>query len=100
MRDEQAHRRSLSLLRFERGQAAGLLEQDLTVMGLLCLISLAGVALAFRPLKTALFDMAFAGSVGLPTRLLELAMTAMLVIAIVIGVRKARARAPSSAARS
>ncbi|MCB0858003.1 MAG: metal ABC transporter permease [Solirubrobacterales bacterium] len=69
------------------GQAAGLLEQDLTVMGLLCLISLAGVALAFRPLKTALFDMAFAGSVGLPTRLLELAMTAMLVIAIVIGVR-------------
>lgn len=69
------------------GQAAGLLEQDLTVMGLLCLGSLVGVALAFRPLKTTLFDVSFAGSVGLPVRLLELAMTAMLVIAIVIGVR-------------
>lgn len=69
------------------GQAAGLLDQDLVVMGLLCLVSLAGVALAFRPLKTALFDISFAGSVGLPVRLLEFSMTAMLVIAIVIGVR-------------
>lgn len=69
------------------GQAAGLLESDLLVMGLLCLVSLAGVALAFRPLKTALFDLSFAGSVGLPVRLLEFAMTAMLVVAVVIGVR-------------
>lgn len=69
------------------GQAAGLLESDLVGMGLLCLVSVAGVAAAFRPLKTTLFDLSFAGSVGLPVRLLELAMTAMLVIAIVIGVR-------------
>ncbi len=69
------------------GQAAGLLESDLTVMGILCLASLGFVALFFRPLKAALFDLAFAGSVGLPVRLIELSMTAMLVIAIVIGVR-------------
>ena len=69
------------------GQAAGLLEQDLVAMGLLCLASLLFVAAAFRPLKAALFDLEFAGSVGLPVRLLELAMTAMLVVAIVIGVR-------------
>jgi len=69
------------------GQAAGLLEQDLFVMGLLCLASLLFVAVAFRPLKAALFDLEFAGSIGLPVRLLELAMTAMLVVAIVIGVR-------------
>lgn len=69
------------------GQAAGLLESDLTVMGILCLVSLGFVALAFRPLKAALFDLSFAGSVGLPVRLIELSMTAMLVIAIVIGVR-------------
>jgi len=69
------------------GQAAGLLVSDLTVMGILCVVSLGLVALAFRPLKTALFDLSFAGSIGLPVRLLELAMTAMLVIAIVIGVR-------------
>jgi manganese/zinc/iron transport system permease protein len=69
------------------GQAAGLLVSDLTVMGILCVVSLGLVALSFRPLKTALFDLSFAGSIGLPVRLLELAMTAMLVIAIVIGVR-------------
>jgi len=69
------------------GQAAGLLVSDLMVMGILCVVSLGIVALAFRPLKTALFDLSFAGSIGLPVRLLELAMTAMLVIAIVIGVR-------------
>lgn len=69
------------------GQAAGLLVSDLTVMAILCVVSLGLVAVAFRPLKTGLFDLSFAGSVGLPVRLLELAMTAMLVIAIVIGVR-------------
>ncbi len=69
------------------GQAAGLLEQDLVAMGLLCLVSLLFVAAAFRPLKAALFDLEFAGSIGLPVKLLELAMTAMLVVAIVIGVR-------------
>lgn len=69
------------------GQAAGLLESDLLVMGLLCAASLAFVAIAFRPLKAALFDMTFSGSIGLPVRLIELSMTAMLVIAIVIGVR-------------
>ncbi len=69
------------------GQAAGLLEGDLEIMGALCLASLALVAIFFRPLKAGLFDMSFAGSMGLPVRLLELAMTAMLVIAIVIGVR-------------
>lgn len=69
------------------GQAAGLLESDLLIMGLLCAASLAFVAIAFRPLKAALFDMTFSGSIGLPVRLIELSMTAMLVIAIVIGVR-------------
>jgi manganese/zinc/iron transport system permease protein len=69
------------------GQAAGLLEQDLVVMGALCGVSLAFVALAFRPLKSALFDLDFSGSIGLPVKALEFAMTAMLVVAIVIGVR-------------
>jgi manganese/zinc/iron transport system permease protein len=69
------------------GQAAGLLVSDLTVMGLLCAVSLGMVTIAFRPLKTALFDLSFAGSIGLPVKVLELAMTAMLVVAIVIGVR-------------
>jgi manganese/zinc/iron transport system permease protein len=69
------------------GQAAGLLERDVTVMGGLALVALTLVAIGFRALKTTLFDPAFAGAVGLPVRALEIAMTALLVIAIVIGLR-------------
>ncbi len=69
------------------GQAAGLLERDLVVMAALGGTSIALVALAWKPLKTTLFDPAFAGSAGLPVRLLELAMTALLVVAVVVGIR-------------
>jgi manganese/zinc/iron transport system permease protein len=69
------------------GQAAGLLEGDLVVMSALCAVSLAVVAIAFRPLKASLFDLSFAGSLGLPVRLFELLMTGLLVVAIVIGIR-------------
>jgi len=69
------------------GQAAGLLERDLTIMGALAAASLAGVALGFRALKTTLFDPGFAGSIGLPVRALEVAMTALLVVAVVVGLR-------------
>jgi manganese/zinc/iron transport system permease protein len=69
------------------GQAAGLLERDLVVMAALCAASLALITVGWRPLKTTLFDPAFAGSVGLPVRTLEVAMTALLVIAVVVGIR-------------
>jgi len=69
------------------GQAAGLLERDLTVMAVLAVGSLSLVALGFRALKTTLFDPGFAGSVGLPVRALEIAMTALLVVAVITGLR-------------
>jgi manganese/zinc/iron transport system permease protein len=69
------------------GQAAGLLERDLDVMAILAVVSLAAVAVGFRALKTTLFDPAFAGAIGLPVRALEVAMTLLLVVAVVIGLR-------------
>lgn len=69
------------------GQAAGLLEGDVMVMAGLTAAALACVTLAFRPLKVAVFDREFAASVGLRVRVLELATTALLVVAIVIGLR-------------
>ena len=69
------------------GQAAGLLEHDLLVMGALALSSLTAVCLAFRALKVTLFDPDFAAAAGLPTRVLEVAMTASIVVAVVVGVR-------------
>jgi manganese/zinc/iron transport system permease protein len=75
------------LERYLFGQAAGLAERDVVVTGVLGLAAVVAVALAFRPLKATLFDPAYAAAVGLPVRLLELAMTAMLVVAVVVGVR-------------
>jgi manganese/zinc/iron transport system permease protein len=75
------------LERYLFGQAAGLLERDLVVMAILAASSLALVAVGFRVLKTTLFDPAFAGAVGLPVRLVEVLMTALLVVAVVIGLR-------------
>lgn len=69
------------------GQAAGLVERDLVIMGMLALVSLGLVGVAFRALKTTLFDPGFAASVGLPVRALEVAMTVLVVVAVVIGIR-------------
>ena len=69
------------------GQAAGLVERDLEVMGVLALISLGLVGVGFRALKTTLFDPGFAASVGLPVRTLEVAMTVLVVVAVIIGIR-------------
>jgi manganese/zinc/iron transport system permease protein len=92
--------------RYLFGQAAGLAERDVVVTGILGLGAVAIVAVAFRPLKATLFDSAFAAAAGLPVRLLELAMTALLVVAVVVGVRMVGAIlmvamlvAPATAAR-
>lgn len=73
--------------RYLFGQAAGLQERDVLVMAGLGAVGIATIALLYRPIKTALFDRDFAGSVGLHTRLLDVLVTALLVIAIVVGVR-------------
>ncbi|HEY8584270.1 MAG TPA: iron chelate uptake ABC transporter family permease subunit, partial [Capillimicrobium sp.] len=75
------------LERYLFGQAAGLSEHDVAVTGAIGLVGLAIVALGFRALKTTLFDPAYAAAAGLPVRLLDLGMTALLVLAVVVGVR-------------
>jgi manganese/zinc/iron transport system permease protein len=69
------------------GQAAGLLESDVVVMAVLGGAGLLVVGLLRRALTTTLFDPSYAGSIGLPVRALEVLMTALLVVAVVIGVR-------------
>ena len=69
------------------GQAAGLLERDVAVMAGLAAVALLVVGVLRRALTTTLFDPAYAGAIGLPVRALETLMTALLVVAVVIGVR-------------
>ncbi len=73
--------------RYLFGQAAGLQERDVIAMLAMGAVGIAVIALLYRPMKTALFDRDFAGSVGLHTRALDVLITALLVIAIVVGVR-------------
>uniref|UniRef100_UPI0015F07554 metal ABC transporter permease n=1 Tax=Pseudonocardia pini TaxID=2758030 RepID=UPI0015F07554 len=69
------------------GQAAGLLERDVAVMGAIGLVGLVAVAVLRRVLAATLFDRAYAAAIGLSTRLVEVAVTLFLVAAVVIGVR-------------
>ena len=69
------------------GQAAGMVEGDVALMTWLAAAAALLLALGYRALKTAIFDREFAGSLGLPVRLLDVGVTALLVVAVVIGLQ-------------
>ena len=69
------------------GQAAGMVERDVEQMTLMAAAAALLLAIGYRALKTAVFDRDFAASLGLPVRLLDVAVTALLVVAVVIGLR-------------
>ncbi|MDN5698580.1 MAG: metal ABC transporter permease [Rubrobacter sp.] len=73
--------------RFIFGQAATLVAGDVRAMGLLGGASLIIVALLFKEFKLLSFDPAFAASVGYPVGRLNLLLTALIVVAIVIGIQ-------------
>lgn len=92
--------------RFLFGQAAALVGSDLVTMAVLGALVLAALALGWKEFKLLSFDPAFAGSLGLPLRGLEVALTTLLVLAIVIGLQtvgvvlmSAMIVAPATAAR-
>jgi manganese/zinc/iron transport system permease protein len=92
--------------RFLFGQAASLLERDLYVMGALAALALAATAILWKEFKLLTFDSEFGGSLGFPIRLLDVALTGLLVVAIVVGLQtvgvvlmSAMVVAPAAAAR-
>jgi len=92
--------------RFLFGQAATLVGDDLVTMSLLGLLVLTVLALLWKEFKLLSFDPAFAGSLGLPVRALDVTLTSLLVLAIVIGLQtvgvvlmSAMIVAPAAAAR-
>lgn len=94
------------LNRFLFGQAAAIVERDVITMGILGLLTLGLMVLFWKELKIVSFDPAYAASLGLPVRWLEVMLTTLLVIAIVIGLQavgvilmSAMVVAPAAAAR-
>jgi manganese/zinc/iron transport system permease protein len=92
--------------KFLFGQAATLVERDVVTMAILGAIALAAVAALWKEFKLFSFDPEFAASLGYPTRLLDILLTSLIVIAIVIGLQtvgvvlmSAMIVAPAAAAR-
>ncbi len=88
------------------GQAAATLRQDLYPMAVITLFSLVMVAVLWKPFKLMSFDPSFAAVSGLPVRVLEMVLTAMIALAVVVGLQMvgvvlmtAMVIAPGAAAR-
>lgn len=69
------------------GQAAATLRSDLWIMGTVTLVALALVACCWKQFKLVTFDPEFAGASGLPVALLEGVLTAMIALAVVVGLQ-------------
>lgn len=69
------------------GQAATMLKQDVLTIGILGGIALIIVFILWKELKLLIFDDGFAASIGFPTRVLDILLTSLLVIAIVLGLQ-------------
>ena len=69
------------------GQAASLVEQDVHTMGAIGGVALLILGLFWKEFKLTSFDAGFAQSLHLPVRWLDLALTTLLVVAIVIGLQ-------------
>ncbi|MEW6443526.1 MAG: iron chelate uptake ABC transporter family permease subunit [bacterium] len=92
--------------KFLFGQAATLLGRDVATMAVLGAVTLLVVLLLWKELKLLCFDPPFAASQGFPTRLLDVLLTSLLVVAIVLGLQtvgvvlmSAMVVAPAAAAR-
>ena len=88
------------------GQAASLLRRDVITMAVLAAVALLILLLAWKEFKLLSFDPEFAASLGLPVKRLDVALTMLLVVAIVIGLQtvgvvlmSAMIIAPAAAAR-
>ena len=73
--------------RFIFGQAATIVRADVATMGLLALTALVLLALFFKEFKLLSFDPAFGASLGYPVGALNVLLTALIVVAVVVGIQ-------------
>ena len=73
--------------RYLFGQAAALVADNVRTFAILGLIAMAILFAFYKEFKLLSFDPAFAASIGLPTRTLDIILTSLLVIAVMIGLQ-------------
>lgn len=69
------------------GQAASMVLDDVITIGIVASVMFFTIAALFKDFKLATFDAAFAVSIGRPTRLIQFAMTTLLVLAVTVGLQ-------------
>ncbi|AKQ45478.1 zinc ABC transporter permease [Rufibacter radiotolerans] len=73
--------------KFLFGSAAALVGQDLYTFGAVAVMLLLSVILLYKEFKLISFDLAYARTIGLPVRRLELLLTTLTVLAVVVGIQ-------------
>ncbi|WP_192821017.1 metal ABC transporter permease [Rufibacter sp. LB8] len=73
--------------KFLFGSAASLVGQDLITFGAVAVLLLLSVVLLYKEFKLISFDVAYARTIGLPVRRLELLLTTLTVLAVVVGIQ-------------
>jgi manganese/zinc/iron transport system permease protein len=73
--------------KFLFGSAAALVGQDLVTFGAVAVLLLVSVLLLYKEFKLISFDLAYARTIGLPVRKLELLLTTLTVLAVVVGIQ-------------
>jgi manganese/zinc/iron transport system permease protein len=73
--------------KFLFGQAASLVLSDVAVFGAVSVMLIVAIMLLFKEFKILSFDPEFTQTLGLPSRGLALAMTTLLVLAVVVGIQ-------------
>lgn len=103
---KQPNATQAGLEKFLFGQAATLLTSDVITMGILSIIALSLTALFWKEFKLLSFDSDFGSTLGFPMQWINIALTSLLVVAIVIGLQtvgvvlmSAMVVAPAAAAR-
>lgn len=92
--------------KFLFGQAAAMVSEQVTLMAILGGLAVGTLLALLKEIKVATFDPTFAESIGIPTGKLSLLVTALILVAIVIGLNSvgvilmsAMLVAPAAAAR-
>lgn len=91
---------------FLYGQAAAILPADIWATSGIGLIAITLLLLSWKEVKVVTFDAEFAGTLGIPTRLIDATITGLIAFAVVIGLQmvgvvlmSAMLVAPAAAAR-
>jgi len=71
------------------GQSAAMVRQDVVTIAVVSAVLVAAVALLYKELKLLCFDPAFGAGLGLPMRFVDGVLTALIVLAVVIGLQAA-----------